>query len=127
VTKNDIDESSGIRIPTIPYSVLFLPLITGIVTIVGWYYLTNARLDRYGDEINTMNARINTAAKSISEAAAEDLAAREKIRDDLAAVTKIGRDNLISLDKRQAITDEKLSRIQSSLDKLLEQSQSKSK
>lgn len=102
-----------------------IPLLTALLTGVGFYFSTNAKLERYADEIKIINQRIETTGKVVSDKTIEDAAQREKIRDAfLAAQTKTN-EGIGKLDTRLAVAEKQqetanaaLAKISDSLNKI---------
>jgi hypothetical protein len=102
-----------------------IPLVTGVITVVGWYYVTNDRLNRYGDDIKTLNTKVEQSTNVVSRKASEDLEARSKIRDDFLTQQVKTNEGIAKLDSRlavaeaqQSIMNQQLSKIADSLSRL---------
>jgi hypothetical protein len=75
-----------------------IPLLTGIITLAGWYYVTSYRLDRSDIALATVN-------KLVIDKTAEDTAARSKIRDDFLASQVKTAEGIAKLDTRLAVAE----------------------
>jgi hypothetical protein len=97
-----------------------IPLLTAMLTGIGFYFSTNAKLERYADEIKTINQRIEQTGKVVESKTVEDTAQREKIRDAfLAAQTKTN-EGIGKLDTRLAVAEKQQETANAALAKISE-------
>jgi predicted nucleic acid-binding Zn-ribbon protein len=79
-------------------NLLAIPVLTGIIAVTGFYYITTYRLDEYRADIDKVN-------KIVAEKASTDDAARNKIRDDLLANQVRTAEGISKLDTRLAVAE----------------------
>ena len=110
-------EQSGFTIGNLT-NLMAIPLLTGAIILIGFYYTTNSTLMRYGEDIKTVN-------KLVTDKTTEDSAARTKIRDDFLASQIKTAEGIAKLDTRlavaetnQKIANDTLSKISDSLTKI---------
>jgi len=103
-----------------------IPIVTGVIVMSGFYYVTNDKLGRYGADIVRINDKIEISNKSVLDKTAEDAAARAKIRDEFIAAQMKTADGIGKLDTRlavaeanQKIANEQLTKISDSLQKIV--------
>ena len=75
-----------------------IPLLTAIVTLSGFYYVTKDQLVRQGEDIKSVT-------KTVTEKTNEDSAARQKIRDEFLAAQMKTTDGIAKLDTRLAVAE----------------------
>jgi len=103
-----------------------IPIVTGVIVMSGFYYVTNDKLGRYGADISRINDKIEISNKSVLDKTAEDAAARAKIRDEFISAQMKTADGIGKLDTRlavaeanQKIANEQLTKISDSLQKIV--------
>lgn len=75
-----------------------IPIITGGITLVGFYYSTNSQLARYSDELKAISSSVATKT-------ADDSAQREKIRDSFLQLQAKTNEGIAKLDTRLAVAE----------------------
>jgi hypothetical protein len=75
-----------------------IPLLTAIVTLSGFYYVTKDQLARQGEDIKVVT-------KTVTEKTTEDALARAKIRDDFIAAQIKTNEGIAKLDTRLAVAE----------------------
>jgi hypothetical protein len=90
-------EPSGFNLASI-IQLLTIPLATGGIILIGFYYTTNSTLTRYGDDIKTIKTTVDTKVEA-------DTAARAKIRDDFLASQIKTAEGIAKLDTRLAVAE----------------------
>ena len=87
-----------------------IPIITGIIILSGFYYVTGATLTRHDKEIELINHNASAESK-----------ARENVRNEyLLSQAKIS-DNLAKLDTRLAVSETKQETANQTLAKIADQ------
>lgn len=97
-----------------------IPIITGIITLIGFYYSTNSTLVRYSDEIKTLNTKIEASGKTITDKSVEDTAQREKIRDAFLQSQTRTNEGISKLDTRLAVAEQQQKTANEALAKISE-------
>lgn len=97
-----------------------IPILTAILTGVGFYYSTNTKLERYGDDIKTINSKLEGASKTIAEKGAEDNTQREKIREAFLASQTKTNEGIAKLDTRLAVAEQQQKTANDALTKISE-------
>lgn len=97
-----------------------IPLITGLITLVGFYYGTNTTLQKYGEEIKTINSKLEGASKAIADKGAEDNTQREKIREAFLASQTKTNEGIAKLDTRLAVAEQQQKTANDALTKISE-------
>jgi len=90
-------EPSGFNIASLT-NLLVVPFLTGAIILIGFYYTTNSTLVRYGDDIKTVKATVDTKVEA-------DTAARAKIREDFLTAQMKTNEGLGKLDTRLAVAE----------------------
>lgn len=75
-----------------------IPILTALVTISGFYYVTKDQLERHDEAIKTIT-------KTVTDKTAEDSTARAKIRDDFLASQIKTAEGIAKLDTRLAVAE----------------------
>lgn len=75
-----------------------IPVITALLTVVGFYYQTNAKMERYGDEIVSIK-------RVVAEKTNEDNTQREKVREAFLNSQKETNSGIAKLDTRLAVAE----------------------
>lgn len=76
-----------------------IPLITGAIILVGFYYTTSGTLIRYGEDIKTLKGTVDTKVEA-------DTSARTKIREDFLASQVKTAEGIAKLDTRLAVAEQ---------------------
>lgn len=97
-----------------------IPVITAILTGVGFYYSTNTKLERYGDEIKTIQSKLEGASKAITDKGADDNTQREKIREAFLASQTKTNEGIAKLDTRLAVAEQQQKTANEALTKISE-------
>lgn len=97
-----------------------IPLITAALTFAGFYYSTNFRLESYGEQIKTLNAKLEGASKVISDKSVDDTAAREKIREAFLTSQTKTNEGIAKLDTRLAVAEKQQETANAALNKISE-------
>lgn len=79
-------------------NLMLIPLLTGAIILIGFYYTTNSTLTRYGDDIKTIKTTVDTKVEA-------DSIARTKIRDDFLTAQIKTNDGIAKLDTRLAVAE----------------------
>src|ERR1035437_4008117 len=85
--------------------IIVIPFVTGVITLVGFYYATNETLSRYGEEIKSINSKIESGNKLIISKADEDSTSRSKTRDDFLVSQIKTNEGIAKLDSRLAVAE----------------------
>ncbi len=75
-----------------------IPVLTAIITVAGWYYVTSYRLNQYAEDLSRVN-------KAVIEKAEVDDHARAKIRDEFLASQIKTAEGIAKLDTRLAVAE----------------------
>lgn len=75
-----------------------IPILTAMLTVIGFYYQTNTRLERYGEEIVSIK-------KVVADKTNEDNVQREKVREAFLKSQDKTNDGISKLDTRLAIAE----------------------
>lgn len=101
------------------------PIITALVTLVGFYFSTNAALKQQGDEQKATAAKVEAISKQVADKTDADTSARVKIREDFLASQVKTAEGIAKLDTRlavaetqQNIANQQLQKIADTLEKL---------
>lgn len=97
-----------------------IPLITAIITISGFYYVTNFKLESYGEQIKVLNNKIELAGKSITDKSTDDTAQREKIREAFLTSQTKTNEGIAKLDTRLAVAEKQQETANAALSKISE-------
>lgn len=99
----------------------FIPAMTAIVVLIGFYFTTSSTLTRYGEDIKTLKGVVDSKVEA-------DIAARNKIREDFLATQLKTADGIAKLDTRLAVAEtnqktqlDTLNRISETLSKISSQ------
>jgi hypothetical protein len=119
------EDSSSFTLASLT-NLVAIPVVTGGIALIGFYYVTNSTLLRYGDDIKNINVKLESTALQISKKTEQDDAARTKIRDDFLASQLKTVEGISKLDTRlavaetqQTVTNQQLSKIVESLNKIV--------
>ena len=97
-----------------------VPLITAALTFAGFYYSTNYRLETYGDQIKSINVKLENAGKTIADKTTDDTAQREKMRDAFLASQTKTNEGIAKLDTRLAVAEKQQETANTALNKIRE-------
>lgn len=97
-----------------------IPLITAALTFAGFYYSTNFRLESYGEQIKTLNSKLEGASKVISDKSVDDSAQREKIREAFLTSQTKTNEGIAKLDTRLAVAEKQQETANTALNKISE-------
>lgn len=97
-----------------------IPLITAALTFAGFYYGTNYRLETYGEQIKSINLKLEAAGKTISDKTTDDAAQREKMRDAFLASQTKTNEGIAKLDTRLAVAEKQQETANAALTKISE-------
>ena len=86
-------------------NLMAIPLLTGGIILIGFYYTTSGTLMRYGDDIKTLNSKLETTTKVVTDKTTDDAVARAKIRDDFLASQLKTAEGIGKLDTRLAVAE----------------------
>ncbi len=97
-----------------------IPLITAVITVSGFYYVTNYRLEQQAESIKTLNLKLESAGKVVTDKAADDTAQREKMRDAFLASQSKTNEGIAKLDTRLAVAEKQQETANAALTKISE-------
>jgi predicted nucleic acid-binding Zn-ribbon protein len=102
-----------------------IPLATAAISLIGFYFSTNSTLLRYGEDIKSLNSKINETHSVVAAKTEDDSKARAKIRDDFLASQVKTAEGIAKLDTRLAVAETQqttanaqLSKISDTLEKI---------
>lgn len=90
-----------------------IPILTGIITMVGFYYSTNS-------DIQKLKEKIEIAGKTISDKTVDDTAQREKIREAFLSSQTKTNEGIAKLDTRLAVAEQQQKTANEALSKISE-------
>lgn len=97
-----------------------IPLITAIITVSGFYYVTSYRLDEQDRTVRSLSSKLEGAGKVISDKSADELAQREKMRDAFLASQAKTTDGIAKLETRLAVAEKQQETANATLNKISE-------
>lgn len=97
-----------------------IPLITAVITVSGFYYVTNYKLETTAEQIKTINAKLESASKSIELKTSDDTAQRDKIRETFLASQVKTTEGIAKLDTRLAVAEKQQETTNATLIKISE-------
>lgn len=98
MTRRKIKEPSGFTLGNL-VNLGAIPLITGSIILIGFYYTTSGTLIRYGEDIKVLRTTVDTKVES-------DTTARTKIREDFLASQVKTAEGIAKLDTRLAVAEQ---------------------
>lgn len=97
-----------------------IPLITAVITISGFYYVTNFRLEANDQAIKTLTTKLEGAGKVLADKTLDDTAQREKMRDAFLASQTKTNEGIAKLDTRLAVAEKQQETANAALNKISE-------
>jgi hypothetical protein len=97
VRYRNVQQGSGFTIGNLT-NLAAIPLLTGIITVAGWYYVTSYRLDRNDIAIKAISETVVAKTK-------DDTAARDKIREEFLSAQMKTAEGIAKLDTRLAVAE----------------------
>jgi hypothetical protein len=97
-----------------------IPLITAVITISGFYYVTNYKLETQDAAIKALSTKLEAAGKSLTDKSADDTAQRDKIRDTFLASQIKTTEGIAKLDTRLAVAEKQQETTNATLTKISE-------
>lgn len=95
-----------------------IPLITAVITISGFYYVTNYKLETQDQAIKSLSVKLEAAGKTITDKSSDDTMQRDKIRETFLASQVKTTEGIAKLDTRLAVAEKQQENINLTLTKI---------
>lgn len=95
-----------------------IPLITAVITISGFYYVTNYKLETQDQAIKSLSVKLEAAGKTITDKSSDDTVQRDKIRETFLASQVKTTEGIAKLDTRLAVAEKQQENINLTLTKI---------
>lgn len=104
---------SGFNLATL-FQVGFIPLLTAIIILTGFYYVTGATLTRHDKQLDVLTSNVQSEVKARESVRNEYLASQQKINENLGKLDT----RLAVSETKQEVANQTLTRIADELGKI---------
>jgi hypothetical protein len=91
-----------------------------VITVSGFYYVTNYKLETAAEQIKTINSKLEAASKTIEVKSSDDTVQRDKIRETFLASQVKTTEGIAKLDTRLAVAEKQQETTNATLNKISE-------